>query len=384
VPFKLKDIDISIVLILLAFLVISTLAVHSATVNDPKFVNMAFKNLINYVIGFAVFFGVSILNYKPLLKAAFYFYIFGIVLLVSVLLFGQEINGAKSWFTIPIIHFDFQPAEFVKILLIIALAYFLARREGEPLHFIYDIVPVFLIIFIPFTLVMLQPDLGNAVIYIVITIGMLWIANIRLQHVIIGIVSAALLLGLFLFVYSKFHEPIVGFLQEHDKGHWAQRVDTFLYPDQVSADASYQVENSISAIGSGSFFGSGYLQGNLIQQNFVPYPYSDSIFVVIGEEFGFLGVVVVLLIYFALIFRLMQIAHQTEDLRGKYVIIGIVSMFVFQVFENVGMLMGIMPLTGITLPFISYGGTSLFLNMLSLGLVMSIKMKTEDLPDHIS
>jgi rod shape determining protein RodA len=126
------------------------------------------------------------------------------------------------------------------------------------------------------------------------------------------------------------------------------------------------------------------LQGNLIQQNFVPYPYSDSIFVVIGEEFGFLGVVVVLLIYFALIFRLMQIAHQTEDLRGKYVIIGIVSMFVFQVFENVGMLMGIMPLTGITLPFISYGGTSLFLNMLSLGLVMSIKMKTEDLPDHIS
>jgi rod shape determining protein RodA len=384
VPFKLKDIDLSVVLILLAFLVISTMAVHSATVNDPKFTNMAFKNLINYVIGFAVFFGISVLNYKPLIKAALYFYIFGIVLLVSVLMFGQEINGAKSWFSIPVINFDFQPAEFVKILLIIALAYFLARREGEPLHFVYDIIPAFLIVALPFGLVMMQPDLGNAVIYIVITLGILWIANIRWQHVVIGLLTAALFLGLFLFVYTKYHEPIVGFLQAQDKGHWAQRIDTFLYPDEVSADASYQVENSMSAIGSGSFFGSGYLDGTLIQQNFVPYPYSDSIFVVIGEEFGFLGALVVFLLYFALIYRMLIIAHQTEDLRGKYVIIGIVAMFVFQVFENVGMLMGIMPLTGITLPFISYGGTSLFLNMLSLGLVMSIKMKTDDLPDNIT
>jgi rod shape determining protein RodA len=229
---------------------------------------------------------------------------------------------------------------------------------------------------------MLQPDLGNAVIYIVILIGMLWMANIKWQHVLIGIMLFVVLIGGFLFTYSTYHTQITDFLEEKGKGHWAQRIDTFLNPEEVSADASYQVDNSISAIGSGSFFGSGYLQGTLIQQNFVPYPYSDSIFVVIGEEFGFLGAAVLLMIYFALIYRLLFIANNTDDLQGRYVIVGIVTMFVFQIFENVGMLIGIMPLTGITLPFVSYGGTSLFINMISLGLVMSIKMKSSEISTH--
>jgi rod shape determining protein RodA len=357
-------------------MIISTLSVHSATLNDSDFAGIAFKNIMNYAIGFAVFFSVAILNYRALLKAAPYFYGFGILLLIAVLAFGNEINGAKSWFSLPIVNMDFQPAEFVKILLIIALAYFLARRDGEPLHLFYDILPTAMIVFVPFVLVMMQPDLGNAVIYVIITIGMIWVANIRGKHVLIGVVAVIILLSTFLYLYSTFHTEVTTFLKEQGKGHWAQRMDTFLNPEEASADASYQVDNSISAIGSASFFGSGYMEGSLVQQNFIPYPYSDSIFVVIGEEFGFLGIVVLLFLYFALIFRMLQIAHQTDDIRGKYIVIGVVSMYVFQVFENVGMLIGIMPLTGITLPFISYGGTSLFINMLSLGLVMSIKVKS--------
>lgn len=378
-PYKLKDIDLYVVLILLVLAAISTLAVHSATVNDPNFTNMAFKNLINYVIGFTVFFVVSILNYRPIIKAALFFYIFGMILLVSVMFFGKEINGARSWFSLPIVNLDFQPAEFFKILLIIGLAYFLARRRGEPLHFLYDLVPAMMIVLLPFVVVMLQPDLGNAVIYIVIAIGMIWMANIKWQHVLIGIVLCGVMLGAFFLTYSHYHDSIEQFLEDRGKGHWVQRIDTFINPEEASADASYQVDNSISAIGSGSLFGSGYLKGSLIQQNFVPYPYSDSIFVVIGEEFGFFGASFVILIYFALIYRLLQIANSTSDLSGKYVIFGIVSMFVFQVFENIGMLIGIMPLTGITLPFISYGGTSLFINMISLGIVMSIKIKASEI-----
>src|SRR5690606_3822391 len=138
-------------------------------------------------------------------------------------------------------------------------------------------------------------------------------------------------------------------------------------------DAKHQSEKSLIAIGSGGLTGDGYMQGDSKNRKFIPYPYSDSIFVVIGEEFGFQGSALLLLLYFLLIYRMIIIAFQCYDLKGAYIIIGIVSMFVFQIFENIGMMIGLMPITGITLPFISYGGTSLLLNMVCIGLVFSIK-----------
>jgi rod shape determining protein RodA len=172
----------------------------------------------------------------------------------------------------------------------------------------------------------------------------------------------------------------VDYLEANDMQKWVHRLDriqTFVDPDSASADAKYQVANSMRAIGSGSLFGEGFKQGDSVQKGFIPYPYSDSVFVVIGEEFGFVGASLLLLMYFLLIYRMIYIAIQVTDRVGSFIIVGIVSMYVFQVFENIGMLIGIMPLTGITLPFVSYGGSSLLINMLSIGLVMSIQVHQE-------
>jgi rod shape determining protein RodA len=155
------------------------------------------------------------------------------------------------------------------------------------------------------------------------------------------------------------------------------RIDTFLDPSTASQKDRYQVEQSTRAIGSGLLTGDGYLKGDSIHKNFIPVAYTDAIFVVVGEEFGFVGASVLLLVYFLLIYRMILISIQTLDLSGSYIIVGIVSMFVFQIYENIGMLIHLMPLTGITLPFISYGGTSLVINMISIGIVMSIKVHQE-------
>jgi rod shape determining protein RodA len=158
------------------------------------------------------------------------------------------------------------------------------------------------------------------------------------------------------------------------KEYWVDRIDAVLLPDQASDKATYHMKRSVIAIGSGSLQGDGYLEGTSVHSGSVPYTYSDSIFVVIGEEFGFIGSSTLLMLYFILIYRLMIIAQSLHTKTGIYVIAGVSAMFLFQIFENIGMLIGIMPITGITLPFISYGGTSLLINLISIGLAMNIRI----------
>lgn len=375
---KIKKLDFTVIVILLLFMAISTLMIYSGTYNEgPAYANYYLKNVVFYLLGFLVFFGVALFDYRLLLKSAVYLYLTGIILLVAVYLFGVEKYGARSWFNLPGLGIDFQPAEMMKLILIITVAAFLGRYEGEPLKFARDIVPAGLIVLVPFGLVLIQPDLGNAIIYLVVLLVMYWIGNIKYIHALIGIGLIVAGLLLFLFMFQTYHDPIEHYLTEHNKAHWAKRIDTFLNPQNASANAAWQVMNSIRAIGSGGLTGDGFLKGNSLQKGFIPFPYSDSIFVVIGEEFGFFGSSILLLLYFLFIYRLILISLQSADLRGSFIIVGIVSMFVFQIFENVGMLVGVMPLTGITLPFVSYGGTSLITNMISLGMAMSIKLHQE-------
>jgi rod shape determining protein RodA len=226
---------------------------------------------------------------------------------------------------------------------------------------------------IPFVLVMLQPDLGNAVIYIFITLGMLWIGNIRYTYVLAGIALVVGVLLLSVTLFDKYNTEIYDYLKAHDKVHWYKRINTYIHPDEVSSDDSMQSKYAKIAIGSGGLAGDGYMNGDSKNRKFIPYPYSDSIFVVVGEEFGFQGAALLLLMYFLFIYRMIISAYQAADLRGSYMIIGIASMMVFQIYENIGMMIGLMPITGITLPFISYGGTSLLLNMACIGLIFSIR-----------
>jgi len=370
---KIKKIDWSIVVLLCGFAVISSLLVYSATIDDPGITIPVSKSLTIYTISFALFFAVALIDFRIFIKISWFSYAFGIILLITVYLFGAEINGAKGWFKLTESYL-FQPAELVKLLIIIAVSSYMAKRNGEQMRLMQEVIPIGVIVFIPFLLVLIQPDLGNAVIYLVILLGLYWIGNIKYTHVLIGTVIVGAFLAAFFYLFIHYHDEIKQYAEAHKKTHWVERIDTFIMPDQVSEDEKYQATRAKIAIGSGSLTGDGYLQGNSVHKNFIPFAYSDSIFVVVGEEFGFVGGAVLLMLYFLLIYRMILISIQSTDLSGSYLIVGIVSMYVFQVFQNIGMFIGLMPITGITLPFVSYGGTSLLINMIAIGLVVSVKL----------
>jgi len=370
---KIKKIDWSIVVLLCGFAVISSLLVYSATLDDPDITVPVSKSLTIYTISFVLFFTVALVDFRIFIKTSWFTYGFGIILLIAVYLFGAEINGAKGWFKLPGSYL-FQPAELVKLLIILVISSYMAKRNGEQMRLGQEVIPIGLLVFVPFVLVLIQPDLGNAVIYLVILLGLYWIGNIKYTHVLIGTAIVGAFLSAFFYLFIHYHDEIKQYAMDHKKTHWVQRIDTFIMPDQVSEDEKYQAKRAKIAIGSGSLTGDGYLQGNSVHKNFIPFAYSDSIFVVVGEEFGFVGGAVLLMLYFLLIYRMILISIQSTDLSGSYLIVGIVSMYVFQVFQNIGMFIGLMPITGITLPFVSYGGTSLLINMIAIGLVVSVKL----------
>lgn len=372
---KLKKLDWGILLILLCLMAVSVTAIHSATANNTLYNNNDLKQLIFYGLGFFIAIVAVLFDYRIVLKIWYALYGLGVTLLILVYFIGAEINGAKGWFRIG--DLSFQPAEMMKIILIIGIAYLMGRRQGDRLNFSTDLLTIGAFSFLPFMLVMIQPDLGNAIIFVVIVIGMLWIGNVKYTHVVIGLSIAVGFVMLFMFLFNTFNTEIRDYLIDQDKKHWYERINTFVNPEEAEADAKRQSEYAQVAIGSGGLSGDGFLNGDMINGGFVPYTYSDSIFVVIGEEFGFQGSAILLLLYFLLIYRMIMIAFKCYDRRAAYIVIGIVSMFVFQVFQNIGMMIGLMPITGITLPFVSYGGTSLVLNMLSIGLVFSIKAHQE-------
>lgn len=362
--------------ILVLLMLFSTLLVRSAIAPyGSEFQSYDIKTILFYLLGFVAVFGMALVDYRTLLRYSWYIYGAGCVLLVLVYLFAPEINGARSWFQIG--GLQFQPAELVKVILILTTGYLLGQKMGQPLQFRRDIIPITLVTLLPFFLVLIQPDLGNAIIYLVVLVGMLWIGNARYSHVLIALTAAVGALILFVTLFNAYNTQIQDYLEKHQKIHWYQRINTFINPDQASSDDRHQSNYAKIAIGSGGLLGDGYMKGDLKNKKFIPYPYSDSIFVVVGEEFGFIGASVLLLVYFLLIYRMILIALHCIDKRGAYIIVGIVAMFLFQIFENVGMMIGLMPITGITLPFISYGGTSLLINMLCIGLVFSIKLHQE-------
>ncbi|HZG87046.1 FtsW/RodA/SpoVE family cell cycle protein [Paenibacillus sp.] len=380
---KLKKIDWAIVAILGTLMVASTFIVYSA-VHNTQFEGIHVRHMLFYAFGFLVLFGTSMLNYRVILKIAPYLYGIGVLSLIAVYFFGATINNARGWFIIPGIQLNVQPAEFVKLVIIVTVAFVLARKLGEPLELLRDVVPVGLLVFIPFIWVVIQPDLGNAIIYVVILAGMLWIGGVKYIHVLLGLALAAGGAYGAISLIETFHEPIERFLSEMGASHWMARIDAFLYPDRATSNDKWQVNNSLMAIGSGALFGEGFMNGTSVHTGRIPYTYSDSIFVVIGEEFGFLGASAILLLYFLLIYRLILIMIQTTDRGGSYVITGIVSMLVFQIFQNIGMFLELLPLTGITLPFVSYGGSSLIINMLSIGLALSIRVHDDPPLDDVA
>lgn len=376
---KFKKIDYSIVFILLVLMAISVLSIYSTTFGRTKWESYPTNAVVFYILGFIIFFVMSMINYKFIIKNYLYIYGVGMLLLIFVMFFGKEYYGAKGWLSI--FGVSLQPAELFKLCLIVFLSGLLTRKKNQSLRFGRDVIPISLCVLPPLLLVLLQNDLGNALSYIVILVGLLWIGNVKFSHALIGFVIAVAAFIGGTQAYIHYHDEIVKFLNDIGRAHWAERFDPWLVPDQTSRDVLWQTYNAKLAIGSGGISGKGYMEGTTIQSNRVPLAYADSIFVQIGEEFGFVGASVLLLLYFILIHRLVLIALECKDRAGPYLIVGIIAMLLYQIFVNIGPFIGLMPLTGITLPFISYGGTSLMINMISMGLVMSIKVHTEENED---
>ncbi|CAM2929079.1 FtsW/RodA/SpoVE family cell cycle protein [Paenibacillus sediminis] len=378
---KMRKTDFVIVVILLMFMLISYFEIHSAT-TGKKYDGYDIRMMEYYAVGFVAFIGMTLIDYRIFVKYATYIYLFGIALLILVLFVGSTINNAEGWLKLPG-GLSLQPAELFKLMLILSITFVLVKKDKVRLSFWSDVVPLGLMTFVPFAIVMVQNDLGNAMSYIVILIGLLWIGNIKFTHALIGFAIVSLLVSGGIFGYIKYHSQISTYLTDIGRAHWMERIDPWLVPEEATEKAIYHTKNAKLAIASGGMTGEGYMKGTSVQSERVPVVYSDSIFVVVAEEFGFIGSSILLLLYFILIHRMILISLEGHDRAGPYIVVGVISMLLYQIFENIGMFIGIMPLTGITLPFISYGGTSLIINMASIGLINSIRIHQDETNDDL-
>ena len=298
-------------------------------------------------------------DYKVLQGYGNKLYVFNLVLLVAVMLVGQSALGAQRWITIGPI--SIQPSEFSKLIMIISIATMLDDKIGH-LNTIRDLVPVAAYVGVPFLLVLKQPDLGTSLVFMAIFFGMVYIAGINKK----------LLLGIFAAGIAAF--PLFWhFLKDYQK----MRLTVFMNPNVDPLGSGYHIIQSKIAIGSGMLFGKGLFQGTQSQLNFLPENHTDFIFSVIGEELGFLGCIFLLFLYFILIYRGIMIAKECKDTFGMMLATGVVSMWAFQILVNVGMTCGIMPVTGIPLPFMSYGVSALTTNMMGMGILLSIYMRQQ-------
>lgn len=360
-----KSLDFLLIFNVALILVMGFFVLQSATINasDKHNINFVGRQMAWTVIGMMAFFTVLQVDYSKLAKYGHYIYALNLLLLVAVLIFGQETKGAQAW--IPLGPYKLQPAEIVKTLLILGLAQFLTPRVGN-LKTFKDMLPVFIYVGIPLLLILKQPDLGTGLVYVAIMFGMLLAAGaspLRLALIICGSVGMIILA-----IYGHYQWGLPLPLKDYQ----LMRLVVFVNPMVDPRGWGWNVIQSQIAVGSGGLLGKGWGMGSQTKGDFLPEQWTDFIFSVLGEEFGFVGAVLLLALFFALLYRGISIAGKAKDTYGALIAVGVVSMFGFHVLQNVGMTIGIMPITGIPLPFVSYGGSSLLANMVALGLLMNV------------
>ena len=338
---------------------ISVLEIKSATLMT-KFRGFDHKQIGFLLAGLLLMFLISLIDYHRLLDIAPWAYGIGILSLVAVRLVGTRVLGGKRWISLGPIHF--QPSEWIKLILILAVARFFWARAGRGLTW-GDIAKAFFLVGVPLLFVLKQPDLGTSLTYTPILVMGLFLGGINFRQA--GILLLAFtLLGVAVLKSGKVLKP-----------YQVARLTSFMDPDVDPKGSGYQIRQSKIAVGSGGIWGKGTNRGTQTQGDFLPIPYTDFIFAALSEEHGFFGAVVVLLLYFLILMRLIQNAQTASDLPGSFIVMGVVAVIVFQIAVNVGMVVGLMPVTGIPLPLLSYGGSSVLFTFLALGIVMNIRMR---------
>lgn len=358
---ELKNIEWSIGIIAIILCIIGLVALFSAT-QETEYDEFN-KQCIWLVVSLIIEIIVMMIDYETIVKISPIFYGAFIVLLIAVL-FTAPINGATSWFNIGF--FSFQPGEFAKIFVILFLAYAITKiqeRDKRNINKPVKLLILLVILAVPVLLIIKQPDYGTAAAFMVAMVFMLITAGIDKKYII----------GAFILVVVSVPLIYNFVLPEHAK----QRIDIFLNPESDPRGAGYNIIQSKLAIGAGGLTGMGLLKGNQTQLGFLYPKTTDFIFAVIGEEMGFLVAGTVIILYVVLITKCLYVAKTAKDETGSLIASGITGIFVFHMVENIGMVMGLLPITGVPLPFISYGGSSLITNFICIAVLLNISSKRQ-------
>jgi rod shape determining protein RodA len=335
----------------------------AANGQDPEYYLK--RQLLNVIIGLALAYGVTLIDYRLLRAYTPIIWGLGVLGLLLVLIpgVGSIVNGARSWISFPG-GFQIQPAEIAKLTIIVGMALILAERDAGAKHptdrqVLYSL----LVAAVPILLIVAQPDLGTVLIISAAVIAIIATSGAKLRWVI-GLIVLGIS-GAYLAVVS-------GEVSEYQLNRLRSFVDPFADPQATG----YQLRQARITIGSGGFFGKGLFEGPQTNGRFVPEQQTDFIFTVAGEELGFLGSSLILILYLLILMRAFAIARRSNEIFGRIVTVGVIAWFSFQIFQNIGMTMGLMPMTGVPLPFLSYGGSSMFANMIGIGLLQNVYQRS--------
>jgi rod shape determining protein RodA len=355
---SLRDFDWTLLGFVLILSIISVLEIYSATMHT-KFVGFHKTQILWLSGGLVAMFVVSLIDYHILVEWVMWAYGFCLFGLAAVLVVGTKVLGARRWIRLGPIHF--QPSEWVKIILIVAVARYFTNLGARELTWT-DIFKAMALVGVPMIMVLKEPDLGTSLTYIPVLLCGLFLGGISFRKAAIITLVGMLAIG-GIWYSGKVLNP-----------YQKARLTSFINPDNDPKGSGYQIRQSLIAVGSGGVLGKGATKGTQTQGDFLPIPYTDFIFAAFCEEHGFVGATVVLLIYFLILMRLIQNAQTAADLPGTFLVMGVVAVIMFQVTVNVGMVLGLMPVTGIPLPLMSYGGSSVLFTFLGLGIVMNVRM----------
>ena len=352
----IRDYDWWLLAIVAAICAIGVVEIYSAT-HGSVLVGMHIKQMRWLIIGCVLMFALSRLDYHVIMEQAPWLYIVGIAALLAVLLVGHRRFGAQRW--IPFMGEFFQVSELVKLIIIVVLARFFAEVRTDELS-LQDLIKAGLLVGLPLVLILRQPDLGTALVLLPMLVIGAFLAGLQWKHALVIVVIGLLMLP------AGWH-----FLKPYQK----ERVTSFLHPEEDAKGAGYQVLQSKIAVGSGGFWGKGFGNGSQNQLGYIPVRYSDFIMSAWAEEQGFKGVLIALGLYMALLLRLVQNAQRAKDRAGMFLVMGVTAALGFHVLVNVAMVIGAMPVTGIPLPLMSYGGSATLFVFLAIGLVMNVRLR---------
>lgn len=358
---ELKNVEWSLLIVAIILSVIGLVALFSAT-QETEYDEFK-KQIIWLGISLVIMIIVMCIDYEMIVKFSPIFYGIFIVLLIAVL-FTSAVNGATSWFDIGA--FSFQPGEFAKVFVILFLAFTISKiqeRRKEDINKLTRLSIIAVVLAVPVLLIIKQPDYGTAAAFLIATVLMLITAGIDKKYIIISAILVVIAVPL---LYNFV-------LPQHAK----QRIDIFLNPESDPRGSGYNIIQSKLAIGAGGLTGMGLLKGNQTQLGFLYPKTTDFIFSVIGEEMGFIIAGTIIILYILLITKSIYVAKTAKDDIGSLIAIGITGIFLFHVLENIGMVMGLLPITGVPLPFISYGGSSLITNFICIALLLNISSKRQ-------